>query len=148
MLPPLKGRFQLRSLKGHRNNNCLMFPPLVATGVLNHVLPWRWKPETSSEAVMSSTEIEILGAPLQKFHRDCGADSSGLTGKERRRRWSETLPRSSEEGRKLGTEPSGSAAYAEPMSALPKSSVQMVPKKVYLPVSPATPPGGETGEDR
>ncbi|MGH0151738.1 UNVERIFIED_CONTAM: hypothetical protein FKN15_020913 [Acipenser sinensis] len=55
----------------------------------------------------------------------------------------ETVPRTSKEGPRAGkTRPSGSAAYAEPPSAPPKSRVQTVPARVPPPVSPAASPGG------
>ncbi|MGH0163848.1 UNVERIFIED_CONTAM: hypothetical protein FKN15_045642 [Acipenser sinensis] len=54
----------------------------------------------------------------------------------------ETVPRTSKEGPRAGTKPSGSAAYAERPSAPPKSRVQTVPARVPPPVSPAASPGG------
>ncbi|MGH0131144.1 UNVERIFIED_CONTAM: hypothetical protein FKN15_039905 [Acipenser sinensis] len=54
----------------------------------------------------------------------------------------ETVPRTSKEGPRAGTKPSGSAAYAEPPSAPPKSRVQTVPARVPPPISPAASPGG------
>ncbi|MGH0123938.1 UNVERIFIED_CONTAM: hypothetical protein FKN15_015532 [Acipenser sinensis] len=55
----------------------------------------------------------------------------------------ETVPRTSKEGPRAGkTRPSGSAAYAEPPSAPPKSRVQTVPARVPPPISPAASPGG------
>ncbi|MGH0145257.1 UNVERIFIED_CONTAM: hypothetical protein FKN15_004946 [Acipenser sinensis] len=73
----------------------------------------------------------------------------------------ETVPRTSKEGPRAGTRPSGSAAYAEPPSAPPKSRVQTVPAaerpsappksrvqtvpaRVPPPISPAASPGGGT----
>ncbi|RXM30766.1 hypothetical protein EOD39_7583 [Acipenser ruthenus] len=49
----------------------------------------------------------------------------------------ETVPRSSEEGPKLMTEPTGLATYAKPTSTPPKSRVRTVHKKVPPPVSPS-----------
>ncbi|MGH0165796.1 UNVERIFIED_CONTAM: hypothetical protein FKN15_049623 [Acipenser sinensis] len=54
----------------------------------------------------------------------------------------ETVPRTSKEGPRAGTRPSGSAAYAERPSAPPKSRVQTVPARVPPPISPAASPGG------
>ncbi|MGH0141678.1 UNVERIFIED_CONTAM: hypothetical protein FKN15_045040 [Acipenser sinensis] len=54
----------------------------------------------------------------------------------------ETVPRTSKEGPRAETKPSGSAAYAERPSAPPKSRVQTVPARVPPPVSPAMSPGG------
>ncbi|MGH0149151.1 UNVERIFIED_CONTAM: hypothetical protein FKN15_014476 [Acipenser sinensis] len=56
----------------------------------------------------------------------------------------ETVPRTSKEGPRAGTRPSGSAAYAERPSAPPKSRVQTVPARVPPPISPAASPGGGT----
>ncbi|MGH0129201.1 UNVERIFIED_CONTAM: hypothetical protein FKN15_037825 [Acipenser sinensis] len=57
----------------------------------------------------------------------------------------ETVPRTSKEGPRAGTKPSGSAAYAERPSAPPKSRVQTVPARVPPPISPAVSPGGDAG---
>ncbi|MGH0153145.1 UNVERIFIED_CONTAM: hypothetical protein FKN15_038637 [Acipenser sinensis] len=46
----------------------------------------------------------------------------------------ETVPRTSKEGPRAGTRPSGSAAYAERPSAPPKSRVQTVPARVPPPI--------------
>ncbi|MGH0156611.1 UNVERIFIED_CONTAM: hypothetical protein FKN15_031815 [Acipenser sinensis] len=54
----------------------------------------------------------------------------------------ETVPRTSKEGPRAGTRPSGLAAYAERPSALPKSRVQTVPARIPPPISPAASPGG------
>ncbi|MGH0132709.1 UNVERIFIED_CONTAM: hypothetical protein FKN15_008191 [Acipenser sinensis] len=54
----------------------------------------------------------------------------------------ETVPRTSKEGPRAGTKPSGSATYAERPSAPPKSRVQTVPARVPPPVSPAASTGG------
>ncbi|MGH0143296.1 UNVERIFIED_CONTAM: hypothetical protein FKN15_078335 [Acipenser sinensis] len=54
----------------------------------------------------------------------------------------ETVPRTSKEGPRAGTRPSGSAAYAESPSAPPKSRVQTGPARVPPPISPAASPGG------
>ncbi|MGH0138722.1 UNVERIFIED_CONTAM: hypothetical protein FKN15_067632 [Acipenser sinensis] len=54
----------------------------------------------------------------------------------------ETVPRTSKEGPRAGTKPSGSAAYAERLSAPPKSRMQTVPARVPPPISPAASPGG------
>ncbi|MGH0130852.1 UNVERIFIED_CONTAM: hypothetical protein FKN15_043631 [Acipenser sinensis] len=54
----------------------------------------------------------------------------------------ETVPRTSKEGPRAGTKPSGLAAYAKRPSAHPKSRVQTVPARVPPPVSPAASPGG------
>ncbi|MGH0121028.1 UNVERIFIED_CONTAM: hypothetical protein FKN15_068724 [Acipenser sinensis] len=58
----------------------------------------------------------------------------------------ETMHRTSKEGPRVKTRPSGSVAYAERPSAPPKSRVQTVPARVPPPISPAASPGGALGE--